>query len=172
MYNIKDLNKPIEVKTYIPSDDEKELQIFIDRRKNEMQDFRRSLGIEKLWKEADIEYIPHSLDFGTPRKRFETDQNTGLRSRMVPVGDESDDWRSTNSAPILLTKIQTAFSLIIDSDPEGMLTALVKKYTETTDLAYGLWKRNWAITDGKQVLKLYVAIWMGRRAKLPMQDCI
>ena len=156
MLNIKDLNKKPNVKQYVPDKDEQEIQTFVSRRIEEMQNYRRSLGIEKIWREADEEYIPHELDFGNPRKRFETDQETGIRSRLVPIGDDTDNWRSTNSAPILITKIQTAFSLIIDSDPEGMLTALQRKYVERTQLAYSLWKRNWSITDSKEILKLVV----------------
>ncbi len=153
---IKDLNKPIEVKAYVPDGDELILQTFVTQRRDQMQNFRTALGIEKEWQEADIEYVPHELEFGTPRKRFETDQNTGLRSRMVPIGDQSQNWRSNASAPTLLVKIQTAFSIVIDQDPEAMLTALTRKYEDTTQLAYSLWKRNWAITDGKEVLKLFV----------------
>ncbi len=153
---INKLEEEIKPKAYSPDKDEKILQTFVDKRKTQMQDFRTSLGIEKEWKEADIEYVPHELEFGTPRKRFETDQDTGLRSRMVPIGDQTQNWRSNNSAPTLLVKIQTAFSIIIDQNPEAMLTALQRKYEETTQLAYSLWKRNWSITDGKEVLKLFV----------------
>lgn len=153
---IKDLGEEVKVKAYVPTDDEKILQTFISKRRDQMQDFRTSLGIEKDWREADIEYIPHELEFGTPRKRFETDQDTGLRSRMVPIGDQTQNWRSNASAPTLLVKIQTAFAIVIDQNPEAMLTALSRMYENTTQLAYSLWKRNWAITNGKEVLKLFV----------------
>ena len=156
MPDYKNLTKPPKVETYNPSPDELILQNFVQKRKDEMQDFRRSLGIEKEWKEADIEYVPHALEFGTPRKRFETDQDTGLRSRMVPIGDQTQQWRSNASAPTLLVKIQTAFSIMIDQNPEGMLTALQRKYEDRTALAYSLWKRNWSITDAKETLKLVV----------------
>lgn len=153
---IKNLEKPVVNKTYVPDKEEQILQTFVSKRRDQMQEYRRSLGIEKEWNEADIEYIPHELEFGTPRKRFETDQDTGLRSRMVPIGDQSQNWRSNSSATTLLEKIQTAFSIVIDQNPEAMLTALSRKYEDTTQLAYSLWKRNWAITDGKEVLKLVV----------------
>lgn len=156
MPDIRALDTQPKVETYNPSKDEQVLQTFVQKRKDEMQDFRRSLGIEKEWNEADIEYVPHELEFGTPRKRFETDQDTGLRSRMVPIGDQTQQWRSNNSAPTLLVKIQTAISIIIDNDPEAMLSALSKKYEARTELAYSLWKRNWSITDAKQTLKLFV----------------
>lgn len=142
--------------TFEPNRDEKLISKYRKRRVNEMQDFRKNLGIEARWREADEEYIPHELDFGTTRKRFETDQDTGLRSRMVPVGDASQQWRQASSAPTLLAKIQTAVGIIIDRQPEAQLVALVKKYSGTTDLAKALWKRNWQITDAKEKLKLVV----------------
>src|SRR5206468_2799772 len=126
------------------------------RRISEMQDFRKGLNIENKWREADEEYIPHELDFGTTRKRFETDQDTGLRSRMVPVGDATQQWRQASSAPTLLAKIQTAVSIIIDKQPEAELVSLLKRYSATADLAYALWKRNWQITNAREKLKLFV----------------
>lgn len=156
MKNIKQLEEKPKEETYDPTADDRILQAFVSRRQEEMKQYRTSLGIEKDWKEADIEYIPHELDFGSPRKRFETDQDTGLRSRLVPIGDDTQDWRSNSSAPTLLVKIQTAFGIMIDQNPEAMLTALQKKYEPTTEIAYSLWKRNWSITDAKETLKLFV----------------
>lgn len=150
------LKKKKEELTYEPDSTERVARSYIKRRSGDMQDFREGLGIEKRWREADEEYIPHELDFGTTRKRFETDQDTGLRSRMVPVGDATQQWRQASSAPTLLAKIQTAISIIIDQQPEADLVALLKKYSATTDLAYALWKRNWQITNAKEKLKLIV----------------
>src|SRR3990167_77155 len=85
---------------------EKEVEKFVKQRVREMQDYRKDLKIEKDWKEADDEYLPQELDVSKGRKRFETDQETGLRSRLVPIGDATDDWRSNNSDPVLLSKIR------------------------------------------------------------------
>ena len=145
-----------QVPTFEPNKTEKVVGKYIEKRMHEMQDFRRSLNLETRWKQADEEYVPHELDFGTTRKRFETDQDTGLRSRMVPVGDVSQQWRQASSAPVLLAKIQTAISIIIDQQPEADLVPLLKKYMATTDLAYALWKRNWQITNAKEKLKLFI----------------
>lgn len=142
--------------TFVPNETERISASYIKRRIGEMQDFRRGLGIENRWKEADEQYIPHELDFGTTRKRFETDQDTGLRSRMVPVGDATQQWRQASSAPTLLAKIQTAVSIIVDQQPEANLVALLKKYEKTTEIAYALWKRNWAVTQAKEKLKLII----------------
>ena len=56
--------------TFVPSEVERKVQKYINRRVGDMQDYRKGLGIENRWKEADEEYIPHELDFGTTRKRF------------------------------------------------------------------------------------------------------
>jgi hypothetical protein len=143
-------------KTFEADTTEKKVIAYLNRRIEDMIDYRRGLGVENRWREADEEYIPHELDFGTTRKRFETDQDTGLRSRMVPVGDITQQWRQASSAPTLLAKIQTACSIIVSNQPEGRLTALLKKYQKTTDLAYSLWKRNWHISDAKEKLKVFL----------------
>lgn len=148
--------KKQDIPPYDPDRTDKAVIKYVSRRSEEMIDFRRGLGIEDKWREADEEYVPHQLDFGTTRKRFETDQDTGLRSRMVPVGDVTQQWRSAASAPTLLAKIQTAVSIIVDQQPEADLVALVKKYQATTDLAYSLWKRNWQISNAKEKLKVMI----------------
>lgn len=152
----KRLKEKDATETYIPDKTDRVARTYINRRVEDMIDFRKNLNIEARWHEADEEYIPHELDFGTTRKRFETDQDTGLRSRMVPVGDATQQWRQASSAPTLLAKIQTAVSIIVDQQPEADLVALVKKYEKTTDLAYSLWKRNWQITNAREKLKLVI----------------
>lgn len=150
------LRKPATPPPYQPTPTERAVGKYVYRRSNEMIDYRKSLNVQSKWQQADEEYIPHELDFGATRKRFETDQDTGLRSRMVPVGDTTQQWRQQSSAPTLLAKIQTAVSIIIDNEPEADLVALEKKYSATTDLAYALWKRNWSITAAKEKLKLTI----------------
>src|ERR1035437_1260492 len=144
------------VEAFKPTEVERVTKVYIKRRVQEMQDYRKGLGIEQKWQEADSEYIPHELDFGTTRKRFETDQDSGIRSRMVPVGDATQQWRQASSAPTLLAKMQIALSLIVDQMPEADLISLEKKIEKTTDLASSLWKRNWSITDARENLKLII----------------
>lgn len=144
------------VEPFKPSTTDRTVARYVKRRSKEMQEYRRGLNLESRWKQADEEYVPHELDFGTTRKRFETDQDSGMRSRMVPVGDSTQQWRQASSAPTLLSKIQTAVGVMIDNMPEADLVALIKKYEKSTDLAYALWKRNWSITDAKEKLKLVV----------------
>lgn len=152
----KRLKRKLSVPPFQPNTTEHVTASYVKRRIMEMDRFRKQLKIEGRWREADQEYIPHELDFGTTRKRFETDQDTGLRSRMVPVGDITQQWRQASSAPTLLSKIQTAIGLIIDQMPEAELVALEKKYYATTDLAHSLWKRNWQVSGAKDKLKVIV----------------
>ncbi len=75
---------------------------------------------------------------------------------MVPVGDQTQQWRQASSAPTLLAKIQTAIGLIIDQMPEAELVSLEKRYQARNDLAYALWKRNWQISNAKEKMKLLI----------------
>ena len=152
----KRLKKPKTPPAFQPDSTQKVAGTYVEKRIGEMIKFRQQLKVEGRWREADQEYLPHELDFGTTRKRFETDQDTGLRSRMVPVGDVTQQWRQASSSPTLLSKIQTAFGLIIDQMPEAELVPLLKKYAATTDMAYALWKRNWQISGSKDKLKMTV----------------
>ncbi len=157
---LSDFTKTGQVKAPVVklTDEEKTVWEFVSLRVKNMQDFRKSLKIEEKWKEADKEYIPSELNFQKPagRRRFETDQDTGLRSRLVPIGDLSQDWRSNNSDPTLLAKIQTALSIIVDQNPEAYLKPTVKKYQDRTALAYGMWKRNYIVSEAKNKYKLFI----------------
>lgn len=153
----RELTKEIKETSYNPDKKEKNISEHVDKRIMEMKNYRSSLKIEKEWQSVDQEYIPTEIEFNNLKRiGFETDQLTGLRSHMVPIGDASKSWRSNASAPILLTKIQTALAIIVDNDPKGLLVPMKKKYEATTALAESLWKRNWSITDAKQKYKLFV----------------
>lgn len=144
--------------TKIPdaTDNEKEIEKFVVGRVTNMQDYRKDLKIERSWREADSEYVPSEINLSTGRRRFESHDTLGLRARLVPIGDERKRWRSNNSDPTLLVKIQTAISIIIDNNPEALLTPLTSAFEHTTALAYSIWKRNWAITNAKEKYKLFV----------------
>lgn len=137
--------------------DEKEEQVekYVAERVKQMQDFRTAKKIEQRWKEADREYIPSEIEFET-RKRYESDEETGLRSKYVSVKDEDEAWKSNNSDLTLLTKIQTAVSIIIDNNPSAVFKALTRKNENRTALAKVLWERNWNISAAKQAYKKFV----------------
>lgn len=155
---IKEANQTAqETITVDLSQKEKEIQILVARRVREMQDFRKTLKVEKRWKEADLEYEPSELEGEkSGRMRVETDDELGYRGRMVPIEGTEDEWRSKNSDPTLLAKIQTALSIVIDQIPEVEFVALLKRYKKTNNLAKALWKRNWNISEAKDVYKLFV----------------
>src|SRR4051812_39220258 len=127
---IKESNQPVqETVTVDLNSKETEIQTLVSRRVREMQDYRKSLKVEKRWKEADLEYEPSELEGEkSGRVKFETDQEVGLRTRMVPIEGTDEDWRSQNSDPTLLAKIQTALSIVIDQIPEVEFIALLKKH--------------------------------------------
>lgn len=146
------INEPINIKP-----EQKEVAEYVVKRADEMKQFRKSLKIEEKWREADIEYVPSELELTkTKGKKFEQDQDTGLRSRMVPIGSDEENWRSNNSDATLLAKIQTALSIIVDRNPEATLVALQKRYEKTNALVYSLWKRNWEINNSKEIYKLFI----------------
>lgn len=144
-----------EAREYKPTPEKERVGKFLERRIKEMKEYRKNIKVEKEWREADTEYVPSDIPLTTGRKRFEQDQDTGLRSRLVRVSTDEEDWRSSVSDPTLLAKIQTAISIIIDRDPRAVMTALVKKFEKTSKLADGLWKRNWKISGSKNILKLF-----------------
>ena len=91
-----EINSKETKKEFQPDDTEKVLSKYVEKRILEMKEYRKSLKIEQLWKEADKEYIPSDVNdvMKNPRKIFEADQETGLRSRLVNVGAGDDDaWR-------------------------------------------------------------------------------
>lgn len=137
---------------------DKDVEDYTSRRIREMQNYRESLGVEKKWREADVEYEPGTLDDERERgMHFETDEEQGLRTQLVPIGESEDEaWRSRNSDPTLMTKIQSAISIIIDQMPQAVPTAMSKKYEASTAIALAAWKRNWQITNAKEVYKLFV----------------
>lgn len=142
-------------KAYVETPQEATVATFLRGRIEELKSYRKNLKIEEKWKEADKEIVPSPIQL-TKGKRLEQNQETGARSRLVPIGDGTEHWRSDNSSPTLLTKILTALSIIVDRNPEAAMTALVKKYEKTSMLANGLWKRNWEITQSKEKIKLAV----------------
>lgn len=156
MIQIEELKKLVDLADGSAGEPGDVIESFVASRVKNMQDFRKSLKIEQRWKEAEIEYEPTGLDEQEPRMHFEADQETGLRSRLVPIADADEDWRSRNSDPILANKIHTALSIIMDRDPQAKLSSYVKKYKERVNLVYAAWKRNWGISDAKSVYKLFI----------------
>src|SRR3990167_6125932 len=158
----KDIKLPIDpvVKGYVPDGKEKDLQSFMIRRIEELKDHRKaklkgnSRSIEDICKEADREYQPHELS-ADGRMHFASDDETGLRSRLVKAGEEGN-WQSNMASPDLYVKVNTALSILVDQNLEAVFVPGSKKYEDRTILAYSLWKNGWEASGAKQQLKSLV----------------
>jgi len=151
---LKDSLKSNEPKTdYNPSAERVKVLKFVKERIEKLKNYRTQLKIEDEWKSADNEIIPRPLD-EDPRRVMASDDELGLRSRMIDLTDETQEWRQTTSDPMLLVKIQTALSIIIDSVPEAVLRPTMERYRRTASVAKAIWERNWDISGAKEVYKL------------------
>jgi len=158
--NIKKENRIVE--NYNPQGEELDVQQYLRERipilKKTKDNILGNFNFKQLMKDADREYIPHNLREGKSSSvMLIQDEIKGLRgSRVVPIGDMRDNWRSDVSEPILMAKIQTALSILIDQNPEAIFKALNEKYKKNTALAYSLWKRSWDIGRSKHQLKTVI----------------
>lgn len=159
--NIKSEYK--EPENYNPTGEEKDVCEYLKERipilKETKKNILNNFDFEQLMKDADKEYIPHNLrETKSSSVMLIQDEIKGLRgSRVVPIGDTQEDWRSDVSEPILLSKIQTAISILIDQNPEATFKALNDKFKKNTQFAYGLWKRSWSVAKSKHQMKLIVS---------------
>jgi hypothetical protein len=159
-YNIKYDNR--EVDNYNPTGEEYDVCEYLKERipvlKETKKNILGSFDFEQLMRDADREYIPHNLrENKSSSIMLVQDEVKGLRgSRVVPIGDTQEDWRSNVSEPVLLSKIQTALSILVDQNPEATFKALNDKFKKNTQLAYGLWKRSWAVAKSKHQMKLII----------------
>lgn len=131
---------------------------YFKERKIRLQKSRQSHyghNIDKLWAQADLDYIPHRLKTGKQSKRvIATDEDKGWRGTIVDLG--SADWQSDVSQANPFVKIQTALSIMLDQNPSGVFTATKKQYQATTDLIKQLYERSWEFAKSKPQLKLFI----------------
>ena len=144
----KDLNKT-----------EKEHFDFAKLRIQELQKVRKNhygTDLDKLWADADKDYIPHRLGSVGKKVLVENDETKGWRgtSSLVRLGESN--WQSDVSQANVFVKIQTALATLVDQNPTGVLTALTKKFQATTELIRQLYQRSWEYDRSKEQLKLFV----------------
>lgn len=147
---------------YAPTDkDEVEMRDFLEKRVPLLKDMRKkrlpglNRNIEDIWRDADREYSPHELGLPDQGRRFESDDETGLRSRLVKVGDETQ-WQSDSADPVFYVKVTTALSILIEQNPEAVFLPASGKYQKNTAVAYANWKASWENTNAKQQVKLFI----------------
>lgn len=154
-----ELDKGNEVSSYAPKGEELKMQRFLKKRIFDLKEARRNRlpgiekNIEKIWTDADRDFTPHELGLGEGRKRFEADEETGLRSRLVKVGD--DNWQSDSADPVFYVKVSTALAILVDLNPEAVFLSNGSKYEANRALAYANWKNSWENSGAKQQVKLF-----------------
>ena len=132
---------------------------FAKLRIEELQKVRKNhhgIDLDKLWADADRDYIPHRLGSIGKRVLVENDETKGWRgtSSLVRLGESN--WQSDVSQGNVFVKIQTALATLVDQNPTGVLTALIKKFQATTELIRQLYQRSWEYDRSKEQLKLFV----------------
>jgi len=134
-----------------------ELYLFVKDRIKRLQQARQQLygiNLEKIWAQADKDYIPHTLKT-KGKKVIYTDEEQGWRG-VPTVLEKTGDWQSDTSYPNPYIKIQTALSILIDRNPEAVFTPGAKQYEQNNLLIKTLYQRNWEIAKSKQQLKLFI----------------
>lgn len=151
--------------SYDPKGEELEVQEYLKKRIPILKDTKKNIlgGInyEKIMEDADREYQPHRLTKGENEDGgyvFVYDEEIGVRggARIVKTRNESESWRSNVSEPTLLTKINTALSILIDKNPEAVFKATAERYKATTALTQARWKKSWDVGKAKKQLKLFI----------------
>ena len=138
---------------------ERGLYKFVKERLSDLQESREGkqfgTDIEKVWADADKDYVPHRLGTaGSSRRMLVQDEDKGWRSQLTTISGRS--WQSDVSYPNPYIKIQTALSILIDQNPSGVFTPGAKRFENTTELIRQLYQRSWEVAKSKQQLKLFV----------------
>jgi len=155
---VKNLKEDEPKKSFTPNEKDKEILDFVSERVSAMKDARKNVfgeNLDEKWRGIDKEYTPKKVEELKGGKRLEANDETGLRSVLVPVGNATDDWRQHNSDPILMTKVLSAMAIIIDRDPEASFSAVSKRFVGTSALAHAIWKSSWLTDRSKLQLKLF-----------------
>lgn len=154
--------KDREVQSYDPEGVEKEINDYLLDRIPILKETKKNIlgnfDFEQLMKEADVEYIPHNLKESKNNSvMLIQDEIKGLRgSRVVPIGNTTQDWRSNVSESVLLTKISIAMSILMGQNPEGNFKSYNDMFKRNKALAYSLWKRNWSVSHAKDQYELLI----------------
>ena len=147
--------KKVFNETLLTTQQKKDFQFVKDRilQLQEVRQMQYGINIEKIWDEADRDYIPHRLKT-RGKKVIVEDEDKGWRGVMVELG--KSNWQSDISKPNPFIKIQTALSILVDQNPTGVFTPTTKKYESTSTLIKQLYQRSWEYAKSKQQLKLFI----------------
>ncbi|MDD5016334.1 MAG: hypothetical protein PHW73_14795, partial [Atribacterota bacterium] len=129
---------------------------FVKKRIDQLKEARKDVfgvNLEKKWEQSDRDYVPHSLK-KTGKRIIASDDELGWSGHMIEVG--KDDWQTANSEPNTYIKVQTALSILVDRNPEGVFNPASEKFESANILMKHLYKRNWEIANSRQQLKLFI----------------
>src|SRR5581483_8040454 len=110
--------------------------------------------LDVIWSEADRDYIPHRLSGTTKKTAIVVDETKGWRSTKINLGEEN--WQSDLSQSNVFVKVQTALSILVDQNPTGVFTAMLKKFQSTTELVKQLYERSWSYAKSISQLRLFI----------------
>lgn len=120
-------------------------------------------NLDKIWADADRDYVPHRLRSAGPSvvgneddspNVIATDEDRGWRGAIVTLGSTS--WQSDISQSNPFIKIQVALSILVDQNPKGVFTPMLKKFQATSELMKQLYQRSWEVAKSNPQLKLFV----------------
>lgn len=122
--------------------EQEHLEFFL-KRKEQLMTARTSVfgqNVEDIWRQADEDYLPnrqmrrgrsrHGEDWGTSRKNVDS----YIRAK---------DWRETGKTVSVLTKIQTALSILVTQNPQAVLSASSSRHEARQVLLSSLYERLW-----------------------------
>lgn len=110
-------------------------------------------NLDQIWADADKDYLPHRLRTKETRV-LATDEDRGWRGSLVTLG--TSDWQSDLSQSNPFVKIGTALAILVDQNPTGVFTPLLKKFEKVNELMRQLYHRSWEFAKSKPQLKLFV----------------
>ena len=148
---IKDQTKTASKEQYKRSLDDNAAHTILEDRRNFLKEHRKSLGVEEIWKAADVAYVPHRLTKSAGKKTLVSDDELGWRSKPINLNAE-DEWQEDSVPPNPYIKIQTALGIIVDRNPTATLTEGAKKYANNNALMSNLYTRSWGIASSKSAL--------------------
>jgi len=136
---------------------ERELFEFVNKREEELRETKEDIfgtNLEDIMREADSAYVPHRLKT-KGKKVLVADEDEGWRSAFVDLNSE-DKWQSDVAQANPFIKIQVALGILVDRNPEGVLTPNSTRFEATTAMMSQLYKKSWQMAKSKQQLKLFV----------------
>ena len=115
--------------------------------------FGMGQDIEKIWRQADHDYVPHLIQAKGKKVLEARDETKGWASRFVEIG--ADNWETKNATVNPYIKINTALAIMIARNPSVDLQPDGSKYEASTQVQKELYRTSWERAKSLQQLKLF-----------------